>query len=176
MTKHTILQAENLSTDTKAFFDVLNNEPDFSVVVISAAYIDACLAALLDKLLVQSSISAKLLDACSGALGSFASRADACYTLGLVSKSLYQDLLVLAEIRNQFAHHHLSLTFATPELSASCIKLSYAMTLKNGDIDEPMFRSGQLDDIRTRFVLSVVLISQRLLVTALGVKRIEPVV
>jgi hypothetical protein len=165
-----------LSTNTQAFFDVLNNEPDFSVVVISAAYIDACLATPLAKLLVQSSVSAKLLDARSGALGSFASRADACYTLGLVSKSLYQDLLVLAEIRNQFAHHHLSLTFSTPELSASCKGLSYAMTLKNGDIDEPMFRPGQLDDIRTRFVMSVVLISQRLLVTALGVKRIEPAV
>ena len=176
MAKRTILPAETLSADTQAFFDVLNNEPDFSVVVISAAYVDACLAALLEKFFVQSSVSTKVLDARSGSLGSFSSRADACYVLGLVSKPLYQDLLVLAEMRNQFAHHHLSLTFETPELIGSCNKLSYAMTLKNGDLDEPMFKPDQLTNARERFTVSVVLLSQRLLLTALGIQKREQAV
>lgn len=176
MAKRSILPAEALSGDTQAFFDVLNNEPDFSVVVISAAYVDACLAALLNRRFIQSSVSSKVLDARSGSLGSFSSRADACYVLGLVSKALYQDLLVLAEMRNQFAHHHLSLTFETPELVESCNRLSYAMTLKNGDFDEPMFKPGQLSGARERFTVSVVLISQRLLLTALGVQKLEPAV
>ncbi len=36
-----------------------------------------------------------------------------------------------------------------------------------------MFKAGQLDDTRNRFVMTVVLMSQRLLLIALGVKRVE---
>ena len=79
-------------------------------------------------------------------------------------------------MRNQFAHHHLSLTFETPELIESCNRLSYAMTLKNGDFDEPMFKPGQLANARERFTVSVVLLSQRLLLTALGVQKRETAV
>ncbi|MDC4204581.1 MAG: MltR family transcriptional regulator [Candidatus Manganitrophus sp.] len=176
MTKRTLLPAESLSADTQAFFDVLNNEPDLSAVVISAAYIDACLAALLEKFFVASAVSAKVLDSRSGSLGSLSSRADACYVLGLVSKPLYQDLLVLAEMRNQFAHHHLSLSFASPELSESCSRLMYPVMLKNGNTDEPLYTPGQLRNPRDRFTMTVVLISQRLLLTALGTQKREPAV
>lgn len=175
MAKRSILPPEILSADTRAFFDVLNSEQDFSVVVIATAYIDACLASLLHKRLLASSVSDKLLDPRGGALGTFASRADASYALGLISKALYQDLLILAEIRNHCAHHHLSLSFDSSDLATSCAKLCYALTLKNGDIDEPMFRNGELSSTRNRFVLTAVLISQRLLLTALGVARVQSV-
>lgn len=170
MAKHIPLPVESLSEDTQALYDVLNNEPDFSVVLISVAYIDACLAALLEKLFAQSSVSSKLLDPRSGALGSFSARSDACYVLGLVSKSIYQDLLVLAEIRNQFAHYHLLLDFAKPEIAESCLKLTYIATLKRWDMntDESMFKADQIQDPRFRFVTSTVIIKQQLLLTVLG--------
>ena len=178
MVKRPIIPAEVLSSDTQEFFDVLNKEPDLSVVIVAAAYIDACLGALLQKLFVESSVSSKLLDSRAGALGIYASRADACYSLGLISKALYQDLLVVAEIRNQFAHYHLNLNFTEPEIARRCQDLGYIFTLKNGDhLDEPMFKPGQLSDIsdsRFRLIITVVIISQHLLVTALGVKKVEP--
>lgn len=173
--KRTILPVEALSADTQKFFDVLNAEPDFSVVVVSCAYLDACLGSILEKHPIQSEVSTKLLDARSGALGSFSARSDVCYALGLISKRIYQDLLVLAGLRNQFAHHHLMLDFDAAGISEMCTSLKYAETLERWDMDngELMFQSGQLDDARTRFVMTVVLISQRLLLIALGVKRIE---
>lgn len=100
------------------------------------------------------------------------SRSDTCYCLGLVDKRLYQDLLVIAEIRNQFAHHHLALSFAVPEVVQQCEKLSYVAGLKNGNSDEPLIDAEHLQTPRNQFVLSVVLISQRLLLTGLGVKRV----
>jgi len=124
MTQRPILPAETLSSDTQAFFDVLNKEPDLSVVLVSPAYIDACLGALLQKLFIDSSVSLKLLDSWVGSLGTYVSRADACYSLGLISKALYQDLLVLAEIRNQFAHYHLNLNFTEPEVARRCQDLA----------------------------------------------------
>jgi DNA-binding MltR family transcriptional regulator len=172
----TLIPAESLSADTQAFFDVLNGGTDFAAGVIAAAYIDACLAALLEKFFVASTVAAKVLDSRSGSLGSLSSRADTCYVLGLVSKPLYQDLLVLSEMRNQFAHHHLSLSFASPELAESCGRLMYPVTLKNGSTDEPLYTPGQFRNARERFTITVVLISQRLLLTALGTQKREPAV
>lgn len=175
--KRTILPVEALSADTQKFFDVLNDEPDFSVVVVSCAYLDACLGSILEKHLIQSEVSTKLLDVRSGVLGSFSARSDACYALGLISKRIYQDLLALAGLRNQFAHHHLMLDFDAAGICQMCASLKYAETLERFDMDngELMFKPGQLEDARTRFVMTVVLISQRLLLIALEVKRIEKV-
>lgn len=178
MAKRHVLPAETLSADTQAFFDVLNDEPDFSVVVVSCAYLDACLGSILEKYLLQCTVSTKLLDARTGVLGTFTARSDTCYALGLVSKRVYQDLLVLAELRNQVAHHHLMLSFSTPAIAEACRSLKYAEMLERWDRDdgELMFKPGQLKDARTRFVMSVVLMSQRLLLIALGVKRVQKAV
>ena len=175
MAKRPVLPAETLSADTQVFFDVLNNEPDFSVVVVSCAYLDACLGSILERYLLQSTVSTKLLDARTGALGTLTARSDACYALGLISKQIYQDLRVLAELRNQVAHHHLMLSFSTAAVAKACRSLKYAETLKRWDRDdgELMFKPAQLEDPRTRFVMTVVLMSQRLLLIALGVKGVE---
>jgi DNA-binding MltR family transcriptional regulator len=174
MSKRTLLPAEALSADTQKLFDVLNNEPDFSVIVVSCAYVDACLGSILAKYLLESSISSKLLDVRSGALGSFAARSDVCYSLGLISKNIYQDLLVLGELRNQVAHHHHMLDFSATEIAEACRSLKYAETLERWDMNngELMFRPGQLAEPRVRFVMTVVLLAQRLLLIALGTKRV----
>ncbi len=176
MAKRLVLPAETLSADTQAFFDVLNNEPDFSVIVVSCAYLDACLGSILEKHFLRNSATERLLDVRSGGLGSFVARADVCYALGLIPKQIYQDLQVLATIRNQVAHHHLMLSFSSSEVAKECKSLKYAELLERWDRNdgERMFKPGQLEDTRTRFVMNVVLMSQRLLLIALGVKRVEP--
>ncbi len=174
MTKRPILPAEALSADTQKFYDVLNNEPDFSVIVVSCAYVDACLGSILKNYLLDSSVSENLLDARGGALGSFAARSSACYSLGLVSKGIYQDLLVLGELRNQVAHHHHMLDFSTAGVAEACCRLRFAETLERWDRDtgELMFKPEQLAPPRVRFTMTVVLLSQRLLLIALGTKRV----
>src|SRR5687768_16031576 len=106
MPRRPILPPEHLSEDTQQFFDVLNGSSDLVVVLVAASYIDASLAALLHKFLVESSVSSKLLDPRGGALGTFAAKLDAAYALGLIDKPLYKDLCKIAEIRNEVAHHH----------------------------------------------------------------------
>ena len=174
MTKRTVLPAETLSADTQKLFDVLNGEPDFSVVVVSCAYIDACLASILKRYFLEGSVSGKLLDAQSGALGSFSARSDACYALGLVSKAIYQDLVVIGRLRNQIAHHYLMLDFSAAHIAEACSSLKYAETLERWDTNdiERMFKPEQLAAPRTRFVMTVVLLSQRLLLIALGAKKV----
>ena len=175
MAKRLPVPIEGLSKDSDAFYDVLNDEPDLSAVLVATSYIDACLGALLEGFLLKSSVSTKLLDGKAGLLGSFSSRSDACYCLGLISKPLYQDLLVIAEIRNQFAHHHLALSFAVPEVARQCKKLSYVSDVWiETPPSEPPMDTKHLFEPRNRFVISVVLISQRLLLKGLEVKHVQP--
>lgn len=174
MAKRPILPAEALSADTQALYNVVNSEPDFSVVVVSCAYVDACLGSILEKYFLESAVSIKLLDPGRGVLGTFTARSDTCYALGLIPKGIYQDLLILAELRNHVAHNHLMLSFSTPAIAKACGSLKYAEKLTRWDRDDGslMFQPGQLEDPRTRFVMSVVLMSQRLLLIALGTKRV----
>lgn len=174
MTRRSLVPVEGLSKDGQSVYEVLNGEPDLSAVLIASSYIDACLGALLEGFFLKSSVATKLLNVKGGSLGSFSSRSDACYCLGLINKQLYQDILVIAEIRNQFAHHHLALSFAVPEAAEQCEKLSYVAGLRNGNSDEPLLDSKHMRAPRNKFVLSVVLISQRLLIKGLEVKHVQP--
>ena len=174
MTRRSLVPVEGLSKDGQSVYDVLNDEPDLSAVLVGTSYVDACLGALLEGFFLKGSVASELLDAKGGALGSFKSRSDACYCLGLIDKRMYQDLLVFAEIRNQFTHHHLALNFAIPEVTEQCEKLAYVAGLKDGGSGEQLLNSKLLSTPRNKFVLSVVLISQRLLIKGLEVKHVPP--
>lgn len=167
------LPPELLSKEGDHFYALLNEAEDVAVIVVAVSYIDACLASLLGKRLLKSSVSEKLLDSRAGPLGSFAARSGLAYALGLVGKSMYQDLQVLAELRNEVAHHHFAMQFSTPTISAYCKRLNHAGGLRDASTGQPIFDEAMLMAPRTRFTLSAVMIAQRLLLTALITKHVE---
>jgi DNA-binding MltR family transcriptional regulator len=162
---------EELSSDSQHLYDVLNSGPDMSGIVVGVSYVDACLESLLSKRLLKSSGTEKLLDSRSGAIGSFASRTDLAYTLGLIPKSMYQDLLVLAELRNETAHHHFALSFSSERIANHCDKLQYVRSLKTPDgaqvIDEAWVHGP-----RDRFNITAVMIVTRILLKALEAQHV----
>lgn len=164
MGKRIIPQIEELSLESQKLFDALNNESDLSVILLGGSFLDASLSSILERKLIKSSVSKKMLDSRWGALGSFATRADACYVLRLINKVLHDDLLKIAEIRNEIAHYHLALGFDSETVTEKCASLSYVKSLNLG-LDRYM------GGARNQFVLSVVMISQRLLLIGLRIKR-----
>ena len=48
------------------------------------------------------------------------------YALKVIGKKQYQDMRLLGQIRNRFAHSHLELSFETLEIDALCKQLSDA--------------------------------------------------
>lgn len=166
MPKRALPTTGNLRVDTQAFFNVLNDEGDFAAIVVTVAFLDACVASVLKSRLGDSSVTDKLLDSRRGPLGSFAARVDMAYVLKLIDKLMYQDLLQYAEIRNMVAHHHVSVSFDVPEISAACQNLKYLLTMKNGDLDEMVFTEEQLPPPRERYKFTAVHISNLLLVQA----------
>jgi DNA-binding MltR family transcriptional regulator len=170
---------EQLSKDSRRLMDVLNNESALACVVIGAAFLDAALASLLSKTLLKSGVTTKLLGP-SGALGSFGTRADLAYCLSLITKSHYKDLCVIAEIRNHFAHHHLNFGFNDPKVRQLCDRLHEWKILLFKEEDTPAEAASVkpvIEQLATRarnqFNLTVVFISNRLLLTALGLKTTE---
>jgi len=84
-----IPKLEDLSQESQALYDVLNDESDLACVLIATSYLDQTLASLLERYFVEGNTSQRLLDPRGGVLGTFASRADLSYCLGLIPKGLY---------------------------------------------------------------------------------------
>jgi len=165
---------EQLSKETQELYEVLNDESDLACVVIGTAFLDTALATILERKLIKSSVSDKLLSH-RGALGSFAPRADLVYCLGLINKKHYRDLCGIDEIRTQFAHSHLRLSFANPKVREMCDNLKeWRLLLPHDDDGEvvPGATEAQLAvRARNQFKLSVASLSNCLLLKALGLNK-----
>lgn len=176
MVKRSIPKIEQLSKEIQELYDVLNEEGDLPVILVGASFLDASLSSILETKFISSSVAGKILDSRGGALGSFSARADVCYLLGLIDKPLYSDLLKIAEIRNEIAHHHLALSFAADSVKKMCEELSYVSTLTAGKTNEPLGMEEYIVGPRNQFFMTVVMISQRLLLIGLGLKREKKIV
>jgi DNA-binding MltR family transcriptional regulator len=164
MSKKPIIPAESLTKEADELYKTLENESDLEVVVIGAAFLDVCLKALLSRFLIEGETSGALLQ--KGPLNEFAVRAKIAYALGLISKLAFRDLVCIAEIRNAFAHHHRVMSFDFSEVGEQCRKLYCGKSI----IDDLAIDKALILP-RTRFTVSVVLLSQRLMIDCLGLQR-----
>lgn len=168
MPKRAHATPEILSQDSRAVYDVLKGENDLAAVLISTSYLDECLAALLRSFLVQNSKTVDhVLSPNGGSLGSYASRADITYCLGLINKQMFSDLQRIAEIRNEFAHSHLMMKFASEAIANLCKKLRYLDAI-DAKVNEKTGRPLNITrlfskTLRARFVLTVIMIAQQIL-------------
>jgi DNA-binding MltR family transcriptional regulator len=160
MAKRSTVPTERLSSETEALYKILNDESDLAAILIGVAFIDACLASLLEKKFVVGDTSASLLN--EGPLNSMMTRAQLCYAMGLIPKKWYQDLRTLAEMRNRVAHNHLALSFEDPEITSHCSKLSSYVS-----------GMGSVAEGRNRFILCVVVLSNFLILDALSLQQLE---
>ncbi len=169
MPKRTIIPIEHLSMEIQKLHDVLNSEKDLSAILVATSYIEASLGAILERKLIRSTVSEKMLDVRGGVLGTFSARADMCYTLGIINKPLYKDLITIANIRNEVAHHYLELDFNHPKIRELCDELAYVKTLRDGATNKPLIVVKWMVGAKNKFKISVTMISQRLLLIGLGI-------
>jgi len=109
----------------RKFRKALTPETDRGCALMAAAFLDEKLKELLKANLVNDTkLVHKAFDA-SGPLGSFSSRIDMAYLLGLIPKNSHRDLHLLRKIRNDFAHISDNLNFETTNISARCNELFF---------------------------------------------------
>jgi hypothetical protein len=84
-------------------------------VLISAASLEReLMRLLLTKMRTLSDDRAKCIF--EGPLGRFAAKVEVAYAFELIDDDLYQDLTVIRNIRNEFAHSVTDISFASPEV------------------------------------------------------------
>lgn len=108
-----------------SFRTSITNETDRGAVLMSAAFLDDKLKELIEKKLVQDKkVSRRAFDF-NGPLGTFSSRIDFAYLIGIIPKNARRDLHTIRAIRNQFAHHAAPLSYDDPTVKELCDRLVF---------------------------------------------------
>ena len=113
------------------FRSFLNNESDTGCALMAAAYLDAELAKLLRAILVDDSMLLDKIFSHSGSLGTFSSRIDFAYMLGLIGKKAHRDLHLIRKIRNDFGHSSRPLYFTDAPMVSRCSELYHRTRAEN---------------------------------------------
>jgi len=90
-------------------------------VIVSVALTESALVTLLSNFFVECRNSENLLN---GALSGFWKCSEAAYCLGLISDGMFDNLKLIAQIRNLFAHTTEFLDFDTHKVKSLCSKLT----------------------------------------------------
>jgi DNA-binding MltR family transcriptional regulator len=112
----------HLLEQTQLLANALNNEADLPCALIATSFLEHCLASLLQAFLIDSETAKELIQP-GRPLGKFVTRAKVAYCLGIIPKSMLQEITKIADIRNQFAHNFSDIRFSDQEIAAMCNRL-----------------------------------------------------
>jgi len=129
--------------DYNKLVEVYHNDTDRAAAVLAAAFLDAYLAEFLRFHLVKDPLVEELFQN-AGPLSSLYSRARCAYAMGLIQRSLLDDIELIRKVRNHFAHHPADTSFSAAPVRDICRSLSTAkglLGLKEGPrhLHEPRF-------------------------------------
>jgi len=155
--------------DILGFMEEFEGESDRAAAVLGAAYLDDHLRELIGSFLIDDSTRVdELLKGPLAPLGSFASRISASYCMGLMSKNEYNDLQIIREIRNRFAHELHGVSFSDAWVKNKCAELELAKAMK------PL--PGSPPGAREQFTAALSLLSYQLRMRILEQKQQRRVV
>ncbi|MFJ3059028.1 hypothetical protein [Herbaspirillum sp. NPDC087042] len=103
----------------------LSKETDRGAALMAAAFLDERLMCLLRNRLVNDKKMSKVMFDFNGPLGTFSSRINFCYLLGLLPKNVHRELHIVRSIRNKFAHRADFMDFEDPSTKSLCNSLIF---------------------------------------------------
>jgi len=122
--------SDEVLQDFDAFLREFQDESDRGSALLGAILLDERLRKILEAFLVNSDSSKRLLSGFNAPLQSFWSRTEAAHAPGLVSDDEYDNLSLVRNIRNEFAHHSHGLTFNSEGVSSLCRNLTAGFIIK----------------------------------------------
>lgn len=115
----------------QAFRATLTGETDRGCALMATAHLDDRLRELLRCRLVDDRKIAEEALHHSGPVGTFSSRIDFAYLLGLIPKNARRAMHLMRDIRNKFAHIAGPLTFDDPAIVDQCRHLYFDGVMQN---------------------------------------------
>jgi mannitol operon repressor len=139
--------------DLAKFVAELKRETDRGLPLVGATLIDDRLTETLRSFFCESPSASKLIDDANAPLGTFSSRTEMCFALGLIDEYEYTEIGLIRKVRNEFAHAKHGITFSSPRVQGLCSSLKS---------DLPQGADYPLQDPRFRFTNAVVCLALRL--------------
>jgi DNA-binding MltR family transcriptional regulator len=159
--KKQFLNIPDLSADSRRFIEDLQKETDRGAALIGAAFLDNVLESMLRAYFVDDKKVVNELLNSNNLLGTLSVKGKLAYCLGLIGRENYRDINVIRKIRNEFAHVDKPVSFNMPEVKDLC------QGLISPKVINPV---GKLSN-RDIFIMSVVLVSNQLLLCGLPLKH-----
>jgi DNA-binding MltR family transcriptional regulator len=109
-----------------------HQDSDRAAGLLAATFLDSFLEDVLRSLLTPGKRTDELLDH-RGALGTFSSRIDLAFALGIANEDVVADLTLIRKIRNHFAHDLWRATFQEQQVQDWIKALSFYSVMVDGD-------------------------------------------
>jgi hypothetical protein len=124
---------EKIREEHSEFRDSLEHETDRGACLIASSYLEYSLERLIRAKLIDEPKSIDKLFEFSGPLGTFSSRIELGYALGLIGEKAKRDLNFIRKIRNEFAHDFRRSSFNESPIREICNEFYYNTPDKSGD-------------------------------------------
>lgn len=111
----------------------LNAETDRGCALMVASFLDYKIEQLLTARFVNDPKSTAEHLSQSGPLGTFSSRIDAAYLLGIIGENVRRDIHLIRKIRNEFGHSHKPLLFTDERIRDRCRELFHFHAIETTD-------------------------------------------
>jgi DNA-binding MltR family transcriptional regulator len=109
---------------------------DRTSAIVAAAFIETRLEYIIRARLANETKVLDNLFRGSGPLGNFSTKADLALLVGVISSDAHKDLVVLKNVRNEFAHNLSSTSFEAQKISDLCQNFKLIETMINSIGDE----------------------------------------
>ncbi len=101
-----------------------DEENDRALAIVGGAFLDTLLESILTEFLIDDEKEVAELLRYDGAIGTYSGRIRVAYCVGLLRKSIRDDLRLVGKIRNRFAHD-LSASFTDQQIRSWCEALRW---------------------------------------------------
>jgi DNA-binding MltR family transcriptional regulator len=120
------------------FNEMFSMHTERGAVLNAAALVDEALAHAIQGYMIRSSLKEYMFSP-GRAFGDLGVRIRLAYLMGVISKNTYNELEVVREIRNRFAHDHNVKNFAHAAIAAHAAKFEFIPALKSVDVGRESF-------------------------------------
>lgn len=117
----------------------LQAESDRGCCLLAVSFLDNELKLLLEEKLVGEKKYKKELFDLNGPLGTFSSKINLSYSIGMLSKSLKNDINSIRKIRNEFGHNYTQIDFESSSIKDQILQLKHNIYEKNEKSSREMF-------------------------------------
>jgi DNA-binding MltR family transcriptional regulator len=163
------MSTSNFGDQLNRTFDEVFKQTDRASAIVSSALLEELLERLLLACLIDHGSVKRDLFEGMAPLSTMSAKINLAYYLGLLERSEFEDLKLIKNIRNDFAHSFEGINFETQRIRDKCLRLK-TLTSTN----PPKDAMESVKNIETFFQINTTLLASTLYAHIEEIKHMEP--